>query len=395
MQVKMDEEGNYLRLVAEGTWESGYRNLEAMLKASGTDPAVWRVTSHRLNTWPTTGFHEGAPWTVINWQVKADLVRRKLEPLAPQVQPVAIRARRGPRTKPGRRHHGLETALAVMDLHCGFRRDLATGELTPFHDRRVLDIALQLAIRLRPELIVFAGDILDLPEWSDKFVRSPEFYWATQPAVVEAAWWLGQFRVAVPGARIVVLEGNHDARLEAALLTHLNQVYQLRPADELALPPALSIPRLLALHKFDIEYVDGYPDNLVWLGEDAIITHGSKVRSGPGATAGAIVRETDVTEIHGHIHRRERAARTIRGRHGERIVESFCPGCACHTDYRTPGHHRGQSWQQGLAVVRWGPGVPAEPVAVAVREGKAQFEGEIYEAVSHREQMREDTGWAL
>lgn len=397
MEATVEEKGNYLRLVAEGTWESGYRSVDEFLARMGVDTDDWIIKQGKPNSWPTSGWdgNAGMPWTVINHQVSATMLRREPVPLEPQVQPITIHSRK--RTgKKGRPHRELETALIVPDPHFGFTRNLRTNELTPFHDRRVLDIALQMAYRLRPDTIIFPGDILDLPDWSDKFVRSPNFYFCTQPAVIEASWWLAQFRTAVPPARIIALAGNHDARLEKALAVHLNQAYQLRPADEMALPPALSIPRLLALHRLDIEYVDGYPDAEVWLNDALVVTHGDKVSSAPGGTVGAYVRNNpmgNVSVVHGHVHRAEMASRTTHGRGGvTETVRALCPGCACHIDGRVPGSHK-SNWQQGLAVLRHDAKRRVSVTAVPVEDGEALFEGELYRGEERVKDLMADTEW--
>lgn len=397
MNSTIEEKGNYLRLVAEGTWEAGYRSVDEFLRRMGVDTGQWIIKQGKPNSWPTTGWNgeENAPWTVINHQVSATLLRKEPIPLAPQVQPVTIKSRK--RTgKKGRPHHGLHTALAIFDPHFGFSRNMRTQELTPFHDRRVLDIAVQLAHRLRPETIVWGGDMLDLPDWSDRFIRSPEFYWCTQPAVVEAAWWVAQMRTAVPPARIIVTAGNHDARMEKALLVHLNQAYQLRPADEMALPPALSIPRLLALHRLDVEYVDGYPDADVWLNDGVVVTHGDRANSAPGATAGNYVRNNamgDVSMVFGHVHRHETASRTTHGRDGStNTLRAVCPGCACRIDGTVPGSHK-SNWQQGLAVIRYDGKYRHSVTVVPSHEGEALFEGEIYQGEERLKDLMGDTGW--
>lgn len=396
--VTVQEQGNHLELVAEGSWEAGYKSPDAFAEAMGVSSDEWAITHGKPRAWPTSGWdtENGRPWSVLNHYQSFSMVRRQPIALHPQVQPVAIQSRKkGRRHNPGRVHHGLQTTVFITDPHFGFLRDLRTGELTPFHDRRVLEIALQIVIRLRPDRIVFGGDTLDLPDWSDKFLRSPEFYYTTQPAVIEAAWWLGQFRGAAYSADIAVLEGNHDARLEKALMTHLSQVYELRPADEMHLPPSLSVPRLLALHNLKIDYIGGYPDADLWLSDNCIITHGATVKSGPGATVGAEVKDNHVTMIHGHIHRHERASRTIHERYDQRVIQAVCPGCACHVDGRVPGVSAKQNWQQGVAVIRHDEKGRCIVSVAEIYDGECLFEGELYTA-GHDErldELRDQTAW--
>ena len=395
VRVVKEQSGNYLRLIAEGSWEAGYPSVASFLRAMGVDPDEWEIREGRPNSWPTSGWDSAneRPWTVINHQVTAKLLRKQLQPLQPQVQPVNIRSRPLRRRMPGKVHHGYETTLFITDPHFGYLRNQKSGELLPFHDRRLLDIGLQMTLALRPQRIIFGGDTLDLPDWSDKFVRSPEFYHITQPAVLEANWWLAQYRSAVPGAEIVVLEGNHDARMPIALMVHLNQVYQLRPADEMKLPPAMSLPRLLALHKLNIQYIGGYPDADYWLSDVCKVTHGDVVRGGSGATTAAEVKDEHVTLVHGHIHRHERATRTVHGRYGPQFIHAICPGCACHIDGRVPGKSRKQNWQQGIAVIRHIENRMPTVTVAEVHDGEAFFEGAVYRGAARVADLARDTDW--
>ena len=68
-----------------------------------------------------------------------------------------------------------ETSKTVVlaDPQIGFRKNHNTNELVPFHDRGVLDVALQITWQINPDTVVINGDWLDMSEWSDKFTREP------------------------------------------------------------------------------------------------------------------------------------------------------------------------------------------------------------------------------
>lgn len=89
--------------------------------------------------------------------------------------------------------------------------------------------------------MVLLGDNLDLPEWSRRFVRSPEFIGGTQPAAVELAWWLAQ--IEAPCKRYIA--GNHGHRLDALLMTDAVPTYGLVPAADRDGAALLSVSRLL------------------------------------------------------------------------------------------------------------------------------------------------------
>lgn len=306
-------------------------------------------------------------------------LRRKV-PIAfePVIAPVQIQMPKLPKLgKPAK--GGVKRALIINDPQIGFRRTLHTTELIPFHDRRVLDLALQICQEEPIDHISLGGDVLDLSEWSNKFLPEPEFYWTTQPALLEASWWLTQFRMAKPSAEIKMLEGNHDLRMPLLIVNNLRQAYRLKAVDEMTLPPQMSVPRLLAFHTIHVDYVSGYPDNGYWLNRNVYITHGDLVRSTPGGTANAITTRQAFTTIFGHIHRRESVTRRMKGHDGDLIYTAFCPGCACHIDGRVPGSKSDQQWQNGLAVIEYTED-GEHIIPISIRDGHMLYNGRLWTA---------------
>jgi hypothetical protein len=326
-------------------------------------------------------------------QVKVWLIRKSPIAISPAISPVKIQPTPTPTPK-RKSPQDLKRALILPDTHFGFTRDMATESLEPFHDRKAMDIALQYAEDAQPDIIVFLGDTLDLPDWTDKFLRSPEFYWCTQPAIIEAAWWLGEFRITCPDAKIFVLEGNHDQRMENSLIKHLISAYQLKAADRLELPPALSIPSLLALDNLSIKYIDDYPNGRIWLNDRLACAHGSVARQAPGATVGAVARNADVSEIHGHIHRREWATRTLFGRHHSTVVDVFSPGCLCRTDGLVPAKNANNNWQKGFAIVHY-TDLEYGIMPVAIENDQAIVYDKVYYGQDQIRQIEQDTNWKL
>jgi len=291
------------------------------------------------------------------------------------------------------RADGIKSALVLPDTHWGFKRDQHTGKLTPFHDRRALGVALALAASYPFDTLIFLGDTLDLAEWSDKFTRTPDFYFTTQGAIIEAAWWLARFRAALPAAEMGVIEGNHDERMRDAIARHLSAAYHLRPATEINLPPALSVPRLLGLDAINARWVGDYPNGEFWLNDRLVCIHGDKARAGPGDTAKAMVSNAVRSVVFGHIHRIERATRTLDERDGSRVISAVSPGCLCRVDWTVPGHARGQNWQQGLSVAHYKPDGWHAIETINIDEGSAVWAGNVYQSQDLLDQIRTDTGW--
>jgi len=376
-QVEFDEQRN----TAVATSSSArITTLEQLLVFCRVDLDVWRVERHVVNKWEVGAKAPNGQVVVTPlFQVKAWLVRREPIPVFPVLRPVACAATFEPPGEAGR--EGLARSLIFADPHFWFKRDLQSGELTPLHNRAVLDVILQIAAAARPDRIDILGDMLDMTDWTDRFVRSPEFQLCTQPALLEAHWWLAQFRQACPAAEIRLYEGNHGKRMRDAITKHLTAAYELRAVDELELPPAMSLPRLLALHQLGAEWVGDYPDEAGWLNDAVRLSHGDRAQV-PGNTTKAVVQVADVTEIIGHIHRIEWTSRTKFVREGQEEIAAFCPGCACWTDGRVPGKRGRQQWQNGCAVIdydRYGTMYAITPVVIADAR-RAIWSGQLFEA---------------
>lgn len=375
----IDEQANVMEI---DDVSSLVRTLDELMAVCKVDLDVWEVRDHVLNQWQVgMKVNRGGKDEVVVvplYQVKAWLVRRVLRPIMPEIRPVeiampAVKAAKRDKTK-------LKRVLIVPDVHMGFRRAIHAQSLVPFHDRRVLDIAVQICQRGGEiDGVHFIGDCMDLSEFSTKFTPEPEFYFTTQPALLEWAWWLGQFRASAPGAELVEYEGNHDKRMGDMIVAYMRAAYGLRPVDEIELPPSLSVERLLALHSLGVEYVKGYPDNYRWLNQNVMVRHGDTVRAGPGDSAKAVVNKTTYTTIFGHVHRTELVTRRIKSRDGDIIQRAFCPGCACFTDGRVPGSTSDQQWQQGLAVIEY-TDTDENIVSIPVSEGKAIYNGRMLKA---------------
>ena len=391
-----EEDGNYARAQATS---AHINTLPALLAECGVDLTVWRVQKWGVGhkSWEMGAklvesdlqFDEGkiSGWKqdkglgklpLEGWSIWANFIRIKPLPLYPTIQPVActVTFRAPPVPKAG----GLCRALVFADPHVGFLKDTRNAKLEPFHDRRALDLVLQLASAVQPDRIDCLGDLLDFAEWTDRFLRSPEFYATTQPSILEAHWWLRQLRRSCPDAAISLHEGNHEGRMNKQVLTHLRAASDLRPADEMDLPPALTPQRLLALHKLGIEWHGDYPDDEHWLGQGLKLAHGDIARGEPGATTAAIIKKAYTSEIVGHIHRREMASRTIYEQGRARTITAYCPGCVCRIDGIVPGTRSKQQWQQGLAIVEYNPaGDQVSRYDIEISDGIALWGGKQYE----------------
>ena len=353
--------------------------LDDLIEACEIDLEEWIIERHIINKWEVAAKDAGATLrTSPLIQVKAWLVKRVPDQIQVIIKPVIFET---PILLVSRvKKCGHKKALLIPDVHAGFFRVFDTGEMMPFHDRAALDIILQVATNNEFDEIGYLGDLLDLPDWSDKFLRSPEFYWCTQPAINELSWWMAQIRQASPGSAQWALEGNHDKRMLTAVMAHLLAAYRLKPATELNLEPALSVPRLLGLLDLGIEWIGDYPNGTVWLNDNLQCKHGDIARAAPGDTAKAVIQSVNNSVLFAHIHRDEKASRTLYDRNKGRAIRALSPGCVCRIDGIVPGKKRNQNWQQGFAVAYYDDDGYHSIISVSIENGRAIFEGHVYEA---------------
>ena len=322
------------------------RTLEGLLEAAGVDPDEWAIERHMVNKWDALTKDGGVQEM---YQVRAHLVRR------PSFWLKRVECQPIPR-RPKQRSYGLEACLVIPDSQMGYRRR-RDGSLEPLHDVKACDLAVQVASHLNREhelsTIVLLGDMLDLAPWST-YSSDPSLRWTTQPALIALHHWLSQLRMAAPSARIIYLEGNHEARIKKVLNEVIaGELHTLRPADKPEGPALLSVPYLLSLEKLDIEYLEPYGKGFWWRGIH--FHHGRIVRSRGGKTVAAMLADCAHSQVVGHIHRREIASRTVATDKPpfRKTINAMSPGCLCRLDDavpQTPGQSQ-LDWQQGLGII--------------------------------------------
>lgn len=358
------------REVIDQLLREGFSPTRVAWEAWRDEPmAATRIRDHRR-----FGHHEQPADVVLS---KSPALAAEDEPAPRLLQPLAITVTpAAPRPVPART---LRRAVVWPDIQAGFKRDMRTGALEPIHDRAALDVAVQITNHVQPDRIVYLGDNLDLPDWSLKYLRAPEFYWTTQAAAVELAWWIAQCQAAVKN----YLEGNHERRLSVAIEANLIAAYGLRPALDLGGPPLLSVERLLGLDELGVCYNGPYPAGEVWLNDNLRLVHGEAVRAGSGDTVRAVVDDLRHSEMQGHIHRLEMASKTAWTIRGAKVYHSFSPGTLCRlTPGLVPGSKHRQNWQQGIAVIDYEDGGEHDfhVNLVPIYEGYALFDGRRWEA---------------
>lgn len=337
-QQTFETENNY------ATGQASVSNIDELIEQCKVNTAIWEVESFR--TWQGFAKVDGELTTIP--LSSASFVRKEPLPILPVISAIKATTMYAPnKLEKGE----VRTALVIADLHIGYTKDLRNAKLEPFHNRRAIDIVIELAATIQPNRIIILGDLLDLSEWSDKFLRSPEFYFVTQPAIIESFFVLHTLRNLCPNAQISLHQGNHEKRIENAISKYLPFAYGLKPTTKLDCSDALSIPNLLDLDTLNIKYISDYPNDTDVINRNLEIMHGDRALS-EFRTVSDVAKKSQVSKIIGHIHRLETASHTHWTGKNHNVVECVCPGCLCHIDGRVPGSKREQ-WQNGILMVNY------------------------------------------
>lgn len=335
---------------------------EELVEASGLDLTVWEIVESGVNSWGSASKNaDGQPVVTRLWQVKIR-IRPRAVPLvacdwpAPPVFHI-------PESE---RDPTLRRAVVLPDMQIGFEWDLdGTPHLDPYHDRRAIDVALQIIAREQPTDVVLLGDNLDFAALSVKYAVGPSQRQTSRPAITELRWLLYRIREVAPSARILYTFGNHEARWD---------IYLEAMAGELA-PMVPTLADHLHLDQLGIEWVR-YTDQL-WLWNRIRVIHGETVRQTAGATAAAVLAKETHPVVYGHIHRAEIGYRRITGPTGASFLWAMSPGCLCRLDGRVRGSTPRSDWAQGVGIITAASGLPDAVEVVRITDGRALHHGDL------------------
>ena len=263
----------------------------------------------------------------------------------------------------------------MPDSQCGFKRNLETGELTPLHDLKAIAIATEIIKDLKPDRVIMLGDMLDLPDWSTHFVRSPEFYFTTQPSLNYVASWIKELRPYCK--EMVYIEGNHEKRMIDSIVQNTIQAYGIKPANEPKSAPILSVPYLLGLDKLDVQYVGNYPHGEFYINNNLVCIHGIKVGAQSGQSVMKLLNSPRISIIQGHVHRLEMAHKTVWTHGKPKIYQAISCGTLCRIDGIVPGGGTRYNWQQGIGVIEY-TDEDFQIDTIGIYEGKSIFRGKSY-----------------
>lgn len=259
------------------------------------------------------------------------------------------------------REDGRKLAIKCADHQIGFRA-LHEGTFDPYHDADAMALFIAVCRMYQPDKIQILGDFLDLPSQS-RWAQEASFARTTQMALDTAHRWLAELRAACPGSEIIVIEGNHDKRMQNFMETNALAAFGLRRA---ALPeswPVMSLPNLLRLDDIGVRYIDAYPAATDWDNASTRNIHGTRVNSNGSTMSQYVHALPHINTWAGHTHRAEIIYHTGIGGYGE-AIDSYAanPGCMCRTDGSAPSVKGAigadgvpvkvvEDWQQGFGML--------------------------------------------
>jgi hypothetical protein len=369
-----DGSSNYVRY---STRPWGYEDYRKFIASTGQDPDAvtfsWGWTSNATGA----GF-----WNKLNGvRLKTASAGGGPEwPVIQPAQPVSVVIADRP-AKPVR---GMKLAIKGADTQIGYRR-LENGSLDPFHDEAAMNVFIEVCKSYQPDKVQILGDFLDLAS-QGRFAQEASFAQTTQEALNAGHKFLATLRAACPDAEIVVIEGNHDKRMQNFIEANAVAAFGLKRAGLPESWPVMSLPYLLRLDELNIQYVDAYPAATDWDNATTRNIHGTKANSRGSTTSQYVFELPHLNTWAGHTHRVEVTYRSVMGARGE-AVESYSanPGCLCRVDGAVPSVNGAigadgsaarivENWQQGFGLAYYND-TESWPYVYRIRDGRALIDG--------------------
>jgi len=290
-----------------------------------------------------------------------------------------------------------KVAVALPDPQIGYRK-YEDGTVDPFHDEAAMDVALQIVDLDHGHpltQVINLGDFLDLPMYGT-YEQETNFAHTAQLAINRGHRFLAEQRAnAGMDARIILLEGNHDKRLNRFINTNAAAAYGIKVANIPDAWPVLSLQNLLRCDELGVEFIDGYPAAAHWINKRLRAMHGDRANASGSTAAQYANSNPNISTLFGHTHRMEQQSKTVFDRDQSIKSVSFSPGCLCRVDGAVPSVKGGvdvkgqalqyfENWQQGVSVIFYkdGDDDSFHFDQVHIHKGKTMYRGEeIYSTV--------------
>lgn len=306
---------------------------ERLLAAHGLKADEWRVIRCRANRW---GDEDD-----LKIQLRVDV-----EPVEPPFKfPDPSDFKPLPKVRK-RKKQRVRTAVVLSDFHA------------PHHDRTLFRLTCEYLAEEKPDQIIVNGDLMDAAVVGRHRVIPGGGYDNPLQENINAAYSiLRQIREVCPpedGTEVVLIRGNHDERIEHALIDNIVSLYRLKAAEDDV--PALSLRKLLRLDELRVDYIDQPWERakVAVLGNYRLASrHGyTTSKSNPGAK---MIAELSGSTIQGHSHRLSGYFHTSHHpEDGPETRAAWEAGCMCEIEDGL-GYTNEPQWNQGFLVCRSWP----------------------------------------
>ena len=228
----------------------------------------------------------------------------------------------------------------------------------PFHDPVTIKIVENLLYDIKPNIIVYNGDMNDFYQISN-FSKEPSRLNDLQADINMTNTMFARHSDMFPKAVKFFVEGTHEDRLRNFLWSK---------ASALASLDALSIDKLFHLEDFNMAHI-GYEQGILFNGV-FLVLHGDIISKHSSYTAKMMFDKHGGCGIHGHSHRGGKYYKTDRfGIYG--WWENYCL-CSLNPDWI-----KNPNWQQGFSLVYFTP-ERFWVCPIPIINHKLMYQGKIY-----------------
>lgn len=241
----------------------------------------------------------------------------------------------------------------------------------PSQDDSALAVVASIVSDVQPTFLGHLGDLLDCYRIS-RFSQDPNRAESLQDEINMARAHLHQMAQVAPQARRVLLEGNHENRLQRIIWDLHGPQRELARLDNFK--DAMSWPSLLGLEEIGWDFIPASQQSRTILLPNLILKHGTVVRRWSASTALGEYQKYGKSGVSGHVHRLGKFYH--RDHNGSHVWMEA--GCTCSTDPEYLDH---PDWQQGMLVVAHTPdGSRYHVEDIYIEKGRAVYRDRDYRA---------------
>jgi predicted phosphodiesterase len=247
----------------------------------------------------------------------------------------------------------MKIAIVLPDIH------------VPYHDEKAINLVLKYVKDVKPDKIIQLGDFYDTFGIS-KYDKDPNRVDTLQQEIDTGYKLWKDIKRASPKSELVMLEGNHEARLRAFLMKNPG-VYSL---------DALKPKNLFKLDELKVKWIP--QEETYKINNSLVVIHGHNAGGGKLSQHSAYSAKNtlekwgNVSGIMGHGHRLGMSCKTL---HDGSVVQWYEAG---HLANPHPDYMKNPNWQQGFIIVRY-TNNRFHIAAVPITNYKMMVDGKMYQ----------------